>query len=305
MAFRHLETLRLDPQRVQAAAGFFEDYASYIAAQPPAANGDETALADVATALRIAGQWSMLIDMRRASELLGRSAEIWYGMQYGFGAFVLAAVAPDRLTRSDLTRSLAFLARPLEAARRSSEAAEPADEQQPTPAPLLHPQQQGYLLLAGVAMGRRLDIRDEIPRVIAERSPHRRGVAPMGALGTPLRVYWHIADSFLTRGDQEAARLMASDLASMAATYARVIDAAMANELLWSNAAAPVDVADLDIAAIAVAGARRLGPDVTKYHLQIAAEGLNATARVPMELALEMIDAVSQVDTDNLDADDS
>jgi len=34
----------------------------------------------------------------------------------------------------------------------------------------------------------------------------------------------------------------------------------MANERLWFNAAAPVEVGDTDIAAIAMLAARRLGP---------------------------------------------
>lgn len=122
--------------------------------------------------------------------------------------------------------------------------------------------------------------------------PHCRGVAPIGALGTPLRQYWDIARRFLGTADEETARTVAADLARMADVYAEAINSAMANERLWFNAAAPVDVGDIDITAIALISARRLGSDLTQEHLHSAAESLGPTARVPLELAGEMIVSV-------------
>jgi hypothetical protein len=157
---------------------------------------------------------------------------------------------------------------------------------------MLHPQQQAYLLLACTSLWRRLDLEPDLLRIIVEQSPHRRGVAPVGALGTPLRQYWDIARRFLDSSDEESARTVAADLARMASAYAEAINSAMANERLWFNAAAPVDVGDIDIIAIALVSAGRLGPDLTKTHLRSAAESLDPTARVPLELASEMIDDV-------------
>jgi hypothetical protein len=59
----------------------------------------------------------------------------------------------------------------------------------------------------------------------------------------------------------------------MADVYAEAINSAMANERLWFNAAAPVDVGDIDITAIALISARRLGSDPRPF--QDRFEGLN------------------------------
>ena len=83
---------------------------------------------------------------------------------------------------------------------------------------------------------------------------------------------------------------MASDLAEIAAAYAQSIDSAMANERLWFNAASPVDVGDVDVVGIAMTAARRLGPDLIQPQLRSVMENLDSTARVPLELANEMID---------------
>jgi hypothetical protein len=57
-----------------------------------------------------------------------------------------------------------------------------------------------------------------------------------------------------------------------------------------SDAAAPVDVGDVDTVGIAVTAARRLGPDLIQAQLCSVMENLDAAARVPLELASEMID---------------
>src|SRR6266536_3312861 len=257
MAPQHLRTLQLEPEQVETATDFFESYASYVLSQVPEDATDEVRLLDAASSFRTAGQWAMFFDARRAVRLLTRSALIWHGMGYGFGTFILAAIAPARLNRRDLISRLNQIARlyapPEVAARLSDEEPQPLE-------PLLHPQQQAYILLAGAGMRQRLELPTDTLRIIGDRSPHKRGVAPIGALGTPLRVYWDIANHFLRNDDRETAALVASDLAGIAAAYAQSIDSAMANERLWFNAAAPVDVGDVDAVGIAMMAARRLGP---------------------------------------------
>jgi hypothetical protein len=242
---------------------------------------------DAASSFRIAGQWAMLLDGRRAIELLTGSALIWHQLGYGFGTFLLAAIAPAQLNRRDLIGRLNQVAQqyasPIVADRISDEGQRPLE-------PLLHPQQQAYALLAGAGMQQRLELPIDLLRVIGDRSPHKRGVAPIGALGTPLRVYWDIANHFLRNDDSETAALVANDLAGIAVTYAQTIGSAMANERLWFNAAAPVDVCDVDIVGIAMTAARRLGPDLMQLQLRSVMENLEATARVPLECADEMID---------------
>lgn len=167
---------------------------------------------------------------------------------------------------------------------------------------MLHPQQQAYLLLACASLWRRFDLEPSLLRIIVDQSPHRRGVAPIGALGTPLRQYWDISRRFLDSSDEESARTVAADLARMAGAYAEAVNSAMANERLWFNAAAPVDIGDIDIVAIALVSAGRLGSDMMKAHLRSAAESLDPTARVPLEVAIEMIDDVFPGPTTQLSA---
>jgi len=103
-------------------------------------------------------------------------------------------------------------------------------------------------------------------------------------------VYWDIARRFLDDEDDQTATIVARDLAGMATSYAETIDSAMANQRLWFNAAAPVDVGDIDTSAIAMIAARRLGSSLTRVHLESAANDLEPIARVPVELAIEMIE---------------
>lgn len=291
MGLEHMRTLQLEPAQVSTAADFFEAYADYALPGAPAddkRDAPPAAYLDAASSLRAAGQWAMLFDAPRAVHLLARAGQIWQSLGYGFGTFVVAAVSPDQLDRSNLAAQLQLLAQPY----RQDRAKQDAPRAPQLPEPLTHPQQQAYLLLACASLWQRLDLDSDLLRSIVERSPHRRGVAPVGALGTPLRQYWEMAGRFLDSSDDESAQTVATDLARMAGSYAEAIDSAMANERLWFNAAAPVDVGDIDIVAIALVTARRLGADLTRDHLQSAAEDLSPTARVPLELASEMIDDV-------------
>jgi hypothetical protein len=283
MAVQHLETLQLDSHRIEVAVDFFEAYASFIQSPSSDITG-ENALVDAASSLRVAGQWAMLLDTQRAMDLFKASALIWYRMGYGYGAFLLAAFAPDQLDPDAMVGQLTQLAQPFIRGRIRFV------EEYQLPEPLLHPQQQVYLLLAGTGMSRQMDLPAEVLGIFADQSPHRRGVAPVGSLGTPMRVYWNIARNFLDRDDERTAALVARDLAGMATSYAETIDSAMANQRLWFNAAAPVDVGDTDTAAIAMIAARRLGADLTITHLRSAASDLEAVAHVPVELAIEMIE---------------
>ncbi len=291
MAARHLQTLQLEPDRIEIAVDFFEAYASFIQSSSFGITG-ENALVDAASSLRAAGQWAMFLNPQRAVALFRASARIWHRMGYGFGTFLLAAFAPSQLDRDEMVNRLDLLAQPYTQDQIGSV------EQQQLPEPLLHPQQQVYLLLAETGMSRQMDLPAEVLRLLADQSPHRRGVAPIGSLGTPLRVYWDIARHFLDSDDDQTATLVARDLAGMATSYAETIDSAMANQRLWFNAAAPVDVGNIDTSAIAMIAARRLGFSLTRTHLQSAANDLEPIARVPVELAIEMIERYQPGPTD-------
>lgn len=56
--------------------------------------------------------------------------------------------------------------------------------------------------------------------------------------------------------------MVAQHLRGMARIYSGNVSLAMANEWLWSRAAAPVDTLDVDILGISRATAYRVGPEL-------------------------------------------
>src|SRR5262249_53949614 len=148
-------------------------------------------------------------------------------------------------------------------------------------APLLHPQQQAYLLLSTISVIGAIDFPLDRLFGAASRSSHRRGVVPVGALGTPLRAYWDMALQMFERNTDRGLNVIVRYLAAMAGAYMNSVDSAMANTRLWFNAAAPIDVGDIDIAAIAMTAANRYGAERVAVQLDRATEPLDGLARVP------------------------
>jgi hypothetical protein len=283
MSEAHLGALQLSAGRIAAVTDFYESYAA-LALRRGEDTDPWTARLEAASALRSAGQWAMILDPRRATDLLVDSARLWHRLDHGFGAYLLAALRPDALSGRDRRirrRQLLVLL-----------TGRPTPDVE-MPAPLLHPQQQAYLLLADTeSQAESAAVRDA-----AASSAHRRGVVPIGALGMPLRVYWDVAMHLLsgsnervTSGEDLPSGLdaIAGHLDAMAVSYATAINSAMANEYLWFSAASPVDVGDIDIAAIAVLAARRFGVERVRAALSQRAEQHDPLTRVPLELATEM-----------------
>ncbi|MEU1694823.1 hypothetical protein [Streptomyces hirsutus] len=176
----------------------------------------------------------------------------------------------------------------------------------------MHPQQQAYLLVAATGMVRGFgagqaatvwqsetdfDMYDyaewRIPierhlRLLISESPNRRGVVTVGALSTPIRVYWDIASRLLRPGP-DATGPVIGHLRVMAQRYGTAVDLAMANERLWSNAAAPVDVCDVDITALALIAARALGVDRFRSALRSALAENPGLESVPLGIADAML----------------
>jgi hypothetical protein len=123
---------------------------------------------------------------------------------------------------------------------------------------LRHPQQQAYLLLAGAGSPTAAEAFPDLLRNVMYQSPNRDGVLPVGSLGTPVRRFWAIAQA-LASGDSYEVNTIGRHLAAMANSYAETMSLAQVNRYVWANAAAPVDVGDLDIAGIAALSARRYG----------------------------------------------
>lgn len=72
--------------------------------------------------------------------------------------------------------------------------------------------------------------------------------------------------------------------------YAVSVELARVNSYLWQNAAAPVDVVDMDMLAIAMIAADRYGPN--RLRAAVASEQdsreMSFLARTPLDVALEV-----------------
>ncbi|SDS40470.1 hypothetical protein [Actinoplanes derwentensis] len=299
MSEAHLNALQLSAERIITMTDFYESYANLVRRREEANSDSQAAALETASALRSAGQWAMVLDLGRAVELLVESAQIWDQLGHGFGTYVLAALRPGELRqqirslrRDQLIQALIgrrddthFDRERRPPSRNEGAEAEWADAE--IASPLLHPQQQAYLLLALAGDAESVQIQG-----FAERSAHRLGVVPIGALGMPLRIYWDIA-MHLMSGEDTGLEVIAGHLESMAASYATAINSAMANEHLWFNAASPVDVGDIDIVAIGALAARRFGTDSLRAAILRRAERHDPVTRVPLELAVEMAEYVT------------
>jgi hypothetical protein len=258
---------------------FFEMYARMVLERNSVA---DTALMDAASSLQLAGQWAAFLDADRARQNFIECGTIWRRLGHAYGSFLLAAYAPQHASDAIASSVRAMMA----IYHNDVDADAPPRELRL----LQHPQQQAYLIMAAAV---NLDAAGTLHE-IADTSPNRRGTAPIGALGVPLRIYWDIGRSLLRpgKGDTEhSAGLVAGHLGQIASAYTQTIESAMANERLWFSGAAPVDVAESDTIAVAMIAAGRLGNDTMRRHIASAVERLESrVARVPLELALQMLE---------------
>ena len=330
MGERELSLLRIAPDQARRAADFFESYGRTVPRGPgsgpsgrvrgPAGPGDPdwAAVADRATSLRIAGQWAMLFDPPRARRLLASAGRTLHELGHGLGSCLRVAYDAERPGTAQVAARLEGMA------GRYGLLDGPRDVDSP-PGPLAQPQQQAYLLVAAVGLlsgpGPDLPptaapvvpsgedgehgeegedgVADEDPRarlrrdvrLLTTRAPQRRGVVDVGALGTPIRVYWDIASQLLGPGP-DAMGVIIGHLRSMAERYGGDVQRAMANDRLWSNGAAPVDVCDLDITSLAVISARVLGVRRFRAGLREARDDLPGLGSVAFGVADDMLAAI-------------
>ncbi|WP_405861293.1 hypothetical protein OG407_24765 [Streptomyces sp. NBC_01515] len=318
MGERELDLLRMDPSQARRAADFFESYAATVSRGdfgPAPGQGrhagtavsevaDWAARVDTATSLRLAGQWAMLFDTARARRLLSAAGEILHDLGHGFGTYLRVAYSAEVPGVSEVASRVGTLAD-------RQEPHSPDERDDLPPEPLSHPQQQAYLLVAATGVvrdfgadqfatnavmagdpgvhgdTRRLRVQRQLRLLISE-SPHRRGVLPVGALGTPIRAYWDIAASLLRPGPN-ATDSVVGHLRAMAQRYGTSVDLAMANERLWFNGAAPVDVCDVDITTLSLIAARVLGVDRFRSALQSALHDAHGLQSVPLGIADDML----------------
>jgi hypothetical protein len=286
----------LDVEQVQVATDFLEAYANTTIrelraysdiserAVPSRFPGPEdqrwVLRVDAASALREAAQLAMFFDRTRARRLFVASASYFLEEDLPFGMFLMAAMgerSPPSMFRVDIDR-LAQLhgMRP------------PFGEPGDIPPALHHPQQQAYLLLACGGTPQVAQEYGEVLHGLASRSPNRVGVAPVGALGTPIRRIWDIAVHLLDGNAQSGPRAVADHVAAMSERYAESIELAMVNDYLWNHVAAPVEAGDIDIAGIVALAMSRFGSDRMTATLHDVDERLSPLARTPIEIAVEL-----------------
>ncbi|EOD69297.1 hypothetical protein [Amycolatopsis vancoresmycina] len=303
MAREHLDTLGLDREQVRRTLRFHEAYAATALRElesvgPVDENTAFTLRADAASALREAGQWALLLNPMAARRLLRRSGDLFLQLGQAFGMYL--ELVADR-SRFDVEP--AMVARALRDASGSREEPAPtADAPNPMPDIRLQQQQQAYLVLAasGIANSEgtvaprlrpvaksedyRFDPLSSSLGEILESSPHRTGVLPVGSLGTPIHRFWAVAEHLFRRRSEDV-RGIARHVVAMCRTYEETISLARTNTHLWRNGAAPVDIADLDIAGIATLTARSFGEGALLEALaEVPGGDLSPISRIPVEL---------------------
>jgi hypothetical protein len=274
--------LQLDPAQVRTAADFHESYALFVRRNAEESGDSGAARIEAASAYRLAGQWRLLVDPEGAKDLLLEAASLLSDAGLMYGAFLQASLAPgavsDRRREEWVNRLLRTDGGPL-IDRESETAAGP-----PPDGMLDHVQQQAYLLLACAALTRP-GSRDAADLwSFAAESPHRQGVVPTGSMAMPVRTFWGLAVDMLSPKEPQAVRSYAATLTELSRAYARTVDLAMANTLTWFNAAAPIDVADMDVIGTMAMGVRHFGPSLTRALRVEDATGLSAVARIPLNL---------------------
>ncbi|MEV0370606.1 hypothetical protein AB0I10_12355 [Streptomyces sp. NPDC050636] len=300
MSMSHVHDMRIDPERVSSAVEFFESYANSCLAElnslgdkgisSPIRNAPDggrwIVLSDAASALRTASEWAMLSDPDRALALLDRCGTLLHELNYPFGSF-LKVVAGPWFENPPISNFGQWIEDVVHVSGLEGDRHRDTENGSGIPATLLHPQQQAYLVMAAVSSPLvSSEFRTPLQQIIL-RSPHRVGVTPVGALGTPIRRFWAVAEA-LTIGGSEGAAVVAEHLAEMSQKYAESAELAMTNEYCWRNAASPIDIVDVDVTGIVVSAARILGSRALGHSLELRIPNIHPLGRVQLEVALEV-----------------
>lgn len=285
MAKHHLSDLGIDPPRAAAAVSFFEGYGRLCEAELEATEpGSETywrTATDGASAYREASQWAAIVENSRLPDLMAKAAILFASTDQAFGWFLGLACQRWGTPREAQVRP--------EHSQQLATALGIAEVGVPVPSALRHPQQQAYAFLAIAGSTVVQHSREFLLDRIAEDPSARLGTAPVGALGVPLREYWAIGSALLD-SSQEGVETVARSLAVMGNRYAASAELARVNSYLWRNAAAPVDVVDMDVLAIALIAADRFGRDRLREAVAREAERrhMSFLARTPLDVAIEL-----------------
>ena len=246
-----LRALDLDRQNALNQAQFYLAYADMLENSSPAASaGDAWARvahpaqkwlgkATIASACRAAAQYAALVDSSWAARLAVRTGRAYVAAGMPFGLFLLAGVLSDQILRD--SNALRELVAPFATLDSSSAMADPV--------------QQMYLLLAAASRPwLRTALAAPIDGLTERLSPH--ALHPFGPQGMPLGEFLDLATVMLN-DDQTSSgatgteiRSIARRLAVMQRAQAESLRAARRNRYLWTRAASPVNIVDLEHVAI-------------------------------------------------------
>ena len=117
------------------------------------------------------------------------------------------------------------------------------DDAEPVPRAWHSAQQQVYFALAAAGSPQlRRGLGGRLGELL-QASAHRRGVAPVGALGTAVYRLWDVAIHLLSRRDRDGtAAVVAEHITAMSSAYFERVRLAMVNEYLWSHLASPFNI---------------------------------------------------------------
>ena len=184
---------------------------------------------DAASSLREGAQLSLLVDHDLTAELMGRSGLLFQDLGSALGPLLLTFAGSDEARDSisyGLYASLLEGALPHPITARQEGGVEPPS-----------PQQQIYLMLAGVRSTRLgAEFAQSLDELVSQ-SPHRSGVVPVGALGTPLMEYWAIVDHLMHPDSSSSLAVIVNQLMRMCRRHAEAMRMAQVNNYLWRNLA--------------------------------------------------------------------
>jgi len=282
MADDLLRLLQADAEHLSQRADFYEHYAQHLAegiererSRGGAINGGgwRTA-AYVATALRFAAQYALVVDPQRAAALLRRAADAYLDLGVSYGYLLLATVDPDAVAQrmfSERARAAAMHAH---------------DERPLAAAAAVHPAQLTYLLLA-MSSDRIIASELQGPRRALRERLGAHGTAVVGPQSLPLAIYVTFCDELLrlSEGDStqnavQSVEPIIAPLMRMGRGYEDGIRDARINQYLWDRLQAPVDIVDLDIVGMTV---------LAKVAMERAGMDLDAQVRQTTDLTLATV----------------
>lgn len=201
--------------------------------------------AAIASSYRLAAQFAALVDMPLALALAVHAGLEYLKAGAPFGLFLLTGLLDDKILRDSSV--LSTLISPL-----SEPVAQPG---------LADPVQQTYMVLAAASRPwLRGLLRQSVDQPIDDMVEHlaAHDLHPIGPQSIPLATYLTYARTMLSdqpgrltdgAGERTLAEI-AGQLAEMGRIQAIRLRATMRNNFLWQNAAAPVNVIDLEYVAM-------------------------------------------------------